>query len=177
MRPQSRCVTGCVGEIPTCYSEKSPIVRTGFFESSLQDKDIEGRCKVYEGKTSWKTSCWQLYLCKQEERSIWSTLTDDPYSSSIRFVPKHVTLSQKMHLALLASIPLTLLTSSEVLPCTHRADMPLDVLEKFELVRVRRPTSRCSDCKKVCKARATSAWHGIADRIEIPWGKTPCPWM
>ena len=29
-------------------------------------------------------------------------------------------------------------------------------------------TSRCSDCKKVWKARAMSAWHGIAGGVESP---------
>ena len=43
---------------------------------------IKGSCKVYAGKTNWKTN-WKLYLCKQEVRSTWSTLADDFYSSSI----------------------------------------------------------------------------------------------
>ena len=44
-----------------------------------------------------------------------------------------------MRLALPASIPLTWLTSSQILPCAHRADMSLDMFEKSQLVRVRSP--------------------------------------
>ena len=36
-----------------------------------------------------------------------------------------MTVSEKMSLALLVSIPLALLTSSEVLSCAHRADVSL----------------------------------------------------
>ena len=46
------------------------------------------------------------------------------------FVPKHVTLSQKIRLAWLVSISLALFTSSEVLSCAHWADVSLDMLEK-----------------------------------------------
>ena len=74
-------------------------------------------------------------------------------------------------------IPLPLLISSEVLSCAQGADMSFDISEKFQLVPVRSPTSRCSDCKKVWKARATSAWHGIAGGVESPCWKTRCPWM
>jgi len=56
------------------------------------------------------------------------------------FVPKHVTVLQKMRLALLASIPLASLISSEVLSCAHRADMLLDMLEKCQVVSVRIPS-------------------------------------
>ena len=52
----------------------------------------------------------------------------------------HVTLSQKMRVALLVSIPLALLTSSEVLSCAHRADASLDMSEKCQLVPVRIPS-------------------------------------
>ena len=64
------------------------------------------------------------------------------------FVRKHVTLWQKVRWALLVSIPLALLTSSEVLKRARRADMPPDCFEISQLVPVRSPTSRCSDCKK-----------------------------
>ena len=50
-----------------------------------------------------------------------------------------ITALQKMRLALLASIPLASLISSEVLSCAHRADMLL-VLEKCQLVPVRIPS-------------------------------------
>ena len=50
---------------------------------------------------------------------------------------KDVTLSQKMRLALLVSIPLALLTSSEVLSCAHRTGMSRDMSGKFQLVPVR----------------------------------------
>ena len=55
------------------------------------------------------------------------------------FVPKQA-LSQKMRLALLASISSVLLISSEVLSCAHRADMSLDMSEKCQLVPVRIPS-------------------------------------
>ena len=42
-----------------------------------------------------------------------------------------------MRLALLVSIPLALLTLSEVLSCAHREDMSLDMSEKSQLVPVR----------------------------------------
>ena len=51
-----------------------------------------------------------------------------------------MTLSQKIRLALLVSIPLVLLISSEVLLCAHGADMSLDMLEKCQLVPVRIPS-------------------------------------
>ena len=57
---------------------------------------------------------------------------------TVLLLAKHVTLSQKMRLALLVSIPLALLTSSEVLSCAHRADMSLDMSEKCQLVPVSR---------------------------------------
>ena len=53
-----------------------------------------------------------------------------------------MTWLQRRRLALPASIPLTLLTlltSSEVLPCTHRAAMSLDIFQRSELARVRSP--------------------------------------
>ena len=51
-----------------------------------------------------------------------------------------MTLSQKMRLALLVSIPLVLLTSSEVLSCAQEADMSLYVSEHVHLVPVRIPS-------------------------------------
>ena len=50
------------------------------------------------------------------------------------FVPKNVTLSEKMRLAWLVSIPLALLTSSEVLSCADGPVMSLDTLEKCHLL-------------------------------------------
>ena len=54
-----------------------------------------------------------------------------------------MTLSLKMLLALLVSIPLALLTSSEVLSCiscAHGADMSLDMSEEYQRVPVRIPS-------------------------------------
>ena len=51
-----------------------------------------------------------------------------------------MTLSEKMRLGLLVSIPLALLMSSEVLSCAHGADMSLDMLERCQLVPVRIPS-------------------------------------
>ena len=56
------------------------------------------------------------------------------------FDPKHVTLLQKIRLALLVSIPLALLMSSEVLSCAHGADLSFDILDKCQLVPVRIPS-------------------------------------
>ena len=53
------------------------------------------------------------------------------------FVRRQVTLWQKMRWALLVSIPLALLTSSEVLKSSRRAEMPPDLFEISQLVRVR----------------------------------------
>ena len=115
------------------------------------------------------------------------------------FVPKHVILSQKMRLALLVSIPLVLLTSSEVLSCAHREDMSLDMLEKFQLVPVTIPSlfeqsvlkavSRTQiegSCKRCCKVYAgktnwKTSWKlyplSLASKkwgaLEAPWRMTP----
>ena len=51
-----------------------------------------------------------------------------------------MTLSQKMRLVWLVSVPLVLLTSSEVLSCAQEADLSLYVSEKFHLVPVRIPS-------------------------------------
>ena len=56
------------------------------------------------------------------------------------FVPKHVTLPEKMRLAWLVSIPLALLTSSEVLSCAGGPVMSLDTLEKCHLLPERIPS-------------------------------------
>ena len=47
------------------------------FLEAVGRTQLEGSCKVYAGKTNWKTN-WKLYPCKQELRSTWSTRTDDP---------------------------------------------------------------------------------------------------
>ena len=70
-------------------------------------------------------------------------LADNSNSGSFIIVPKHNDMiAEERVLALPASIPLTLLTlltSSEVLPCTHRAAMSLDIFQRSELARVRSP--------------------------------------
>ena len=72
-----------VRKFPAFSHERFPLVGTECFENSRQETyDIEGSCKVYVGKTSWKTS-WKLCLCKQEVKSTWNTLADDSYSRSI----------------------------------------------------------------------------------------------
>ena len=50
-----------------------------------------------------------------------------------------MTLLQKIRLALLVSIPLAILMSSEVLSCAHGADLSFDMLEKCQLVPGRIP--------------------------------------
>ena len=115
------------------------------------------------------------------------------------FVPKHVTLSQKMRLALLVTIPSALLTSSEVLSCTHRADMSLDRSEKCQLVPLRisslfqrnvlKAVGRTQiegSCKRCCKVHGgktscKTSWKlyplSLASKkwgaLEAPWRMTP----
>ena len=45
---------------------------------------------------------------------------------------------------------------------SNHPTMYVETFEKCQLVRVRSPR------EKICKARATSALHGIAGRVEIP---------
>ena len=71
----------------------------------------------------------------------------------------HVTLSQKMRLALPANISLTWLTSSEVLPCAHRADMSLDIFQRSQLAKVRSPP--------------LFEQHRDRGKLQGVWGKTP----
>ena len=49
-------------------------------------------------------------------------------------------ISQKILLALLVSIPLAILMSSEVLSCARGADLSFDMLEKCQLVPGRIPS-------------------------------------
>ena len=214
MSPQSRCVTCYVRKFPAFSRERFPLVGTECFENSWQETyNIEGSCKVwsckvYVGKANWKTS-WKLYPCKQEVRSTGSTLADD-YSSSFCLF-QSMRHCRRRPLVLLVSIPLALLTSSEVPSWAHRAGVSLAMsknsqlfpvrdsrlfqarseehlkhpgstfvtwyFRKFQLVPVRSPTSQCSNCKKLWKARATSACYGIAGRVESPCWKTQCRWM
>ena len=51
-----------------------------------------------------------------------------------------MTLPEKMRLAWLVSIPLALLTLSEVLPCAGGLVVSLDMSEKFQLLPVRIPS-------------------------------------
>ena len=53
----------------TCSSDRSLLVWREFLESNRQDTDKERSCKVYVGKTVWKTS-WKLQPCKGEVGSI-----------------------------------------------------------------------------------------------------------
>ena len=135
-RAQSRYVTGYVEEIPTCSSEQCPLVGTEFLESRVQDTD-RGKLQGVCGE-AWLESKFQAVHCTLASKK-WGALMKHSRRWLLfeqhLFVPKHVTLSQKMPLALLVSIPLALLTSSEVLPCAHRADMSLDMLKKSQLVR------------------------------------------
>ena len=92
---------------------------------------MQGSCKVYEGKTNWETLLKAVCTLARSEEMLYARI-------------------------------------SEVLSCAQKADMSLDISDKFQLVPVRSPTNRCSDCKKVWKARATSAPHGIGGRVESP---------
>ena len=121
----------------TYSSENSQLVRTECLESSRRDTD-RGKLQGVCGKDQLenKLKAVPLQPCKQEVRSNWSTRRWVLFEEHV-LVPKHVTLSQKIRLALLVSIPLALLTSSEVLSCAHQADMSLD---KCQLVPVRIPS-------------------------------------
>ena len=89
------------------------------------------------------------------------------------FVAKHLTLWQKMPLALLVSLPLALLTSSEVLSCVHGADMSLDMSEKChemptcssensQLVPVRIPSLLEQNVlKAVCRTQISRAFSSL----------------
>ena len=97
---------------------------------------IEGSCK-----TNWKTNCkLKLPLQARSEEQLKHSCRWLYIRETFLLLAKHVTLSQKMRVALLFSIPLALLTSSEVLSCAHRADMSLDMSEKCELVPARIPS-------------------------------------
>ena len=110
------------------------------------------------------------------------------------FFPKHVTLPEKMRLAWLVSIPLALLTLSEVLPCAGGPVMSLDMSEKFQLLPVRIPSffeqnvlkavgrTQEGSCKvyvgkttwktnwKLCPwSLASKKWGAL----EAPWQMTP----
>ena len=86
----------------TYWGKLQGVCRKDKLEKTLKAVPLQARSEEY-----WKHSCgWLLF-------------------EQLLFVAKHVTLSQKMPLVLLVSIPLALLTSSEVLPCSHGADMSL----------------------------------------------------
>ena len=77
-----------------------------------------------------------MHASSGELRSLWQTT---PIRAALLSFQSIMTWLQRMRLALPASIPLTLLTSSEVLPCAHRADVSPDIFQRSELVRVRSP--------------------------------------
>ena len=141
MRPQSRYVTWYIGE-NAMKCQLVPVRIPRLLEQNVLKtvgrKHIEGSCKVYVGKTNWKTS-WKLQGQARSEE-YWKHSCRWLLFEQLLFVPKHVTLSQKMPLVLLVSIPLALLTSrssSEVLSWAHREDLSLDMSEKSEPVPVR----------------------------------------
>ena len=92
MSPQSRCVTCYVQKIPACSHERFPLSEHDSLKA-VGRTQIEGSCKVYVGKTNWKTS-WKLCLCKQEKHLKhprgWLLFQEH------LVVPKHMTLLQKM---------------------------------------------------------------------------------
>ena len=129
---------------------------------------IEGSCKVYVEKT-WKTN-WKLYRCSLASKkwgAIEALLQMSLIWETCLLLAKHVTLSLKMLLALLVSIPLALSTSSEVLPCAHEAGMSLDMSEKCQLDPVRIPrlfqqngskAVRRTQIEGSCKVYAGKTW-------------------
>ena len=100
MSPQSRCVTCYVRKFPAFSRERFPLVGTECFENSWQETyNIEGSCKVwsckvYVGKTNWKTS-WKLCPCKARSEEYWKHSCRWLLFEQLLFVPKHATLSQK----------------------------------------------------------------------------------
>ena len=71
MRPPSRYVTWYVGKMPTCSSENSQLVEQNVLKA-VGRTQIEGSCKVYAGKTDWKTN-WKLYPCRLSSKK-WGAL-------------------------------------------------------------------------------------------------------
>ena len=113
----------------------SQLVRTECLESSRQDtywEKLQGVCRKDQLENNLETVPLQA---RSEE--YWKHSCRWLLFEQLLFVPKHVTLSQKMPLVLLVSIPLALLTSSEVLPCSHGADMSLAMSENSQLFPVR----------------------------------------
>ena len=123
-KPPLMWVEGVVSQEP-CVSETLRKRNTGEMREGLIGKQIE----------SCTLGAWQARSeehLKHPDR--WLQF------EQLLFVPKHVTLSEKMRFAWLVSIPLGLLTSSEVLSCAHWADVSLDMLEKCQLLPVRIPS-------------------------------------
>ena len=92
----------------------------------------EGSGKMYAGKTTWITS-WKLYPWRLASKK-WGAI-----EAILQMTPSKA-CDIITDLALLVSIPLALLTSSEVLSCAHGTDMSLDMSEKCQLVSVRIPS-------------------------------------
>ena len=93
---------------------------------------MEGSCKMYVGKTNWNTNgkLWLLF------EQLW-------------FFPKHVTVSEKMSLALLVSIPLAL-------------------LYWHQLSYFHAPTEQI--CHLICRSNANLfQWEAALVRSEISW--------
>ena len=97
----------------------------------------------------------------------------DIFQPKVWIVPDMLPISppilQKMRLALLVSIPLALLTSSEVLTCAHRADMSLDILEKCHEM----PTCSSENSPLVgTECLESSLQDADTGKLQGVWGKT-----
>ena len=109
MCPQSRCATRFVWDIPTCSSEKCPQCPLGLLEQNFLrsgcSTQIAGSCKVYAGE---RLIGKQVESCTLSSKK-WGALMKHSGRRLLFeqhfLVRKHVTLSQKMHLVLLVSIP------------------------------------------------------------------------
>ena len=103
-------------EFPACWN------RMSWTESAGHRYREAARCMRERQIGKQTESCTLAALQARSEEHLkhscrWHLL------EQLLFVAKHLTLWQKMPLALLVSFPLALLTSSEVLSCVHGADM------------------------------------------------------
>ena len=116
--------SGGTGVISLDMSRKSQDVRVRsprLFEHNFlkavgrtEISEIEGSCKVYAVKDQLDNKLKAVPFQARSEEQLKHSCRWLLFEQLL-LVPKHVTLSQKMRLALLVSIPLVLLTSSEVL--------------------------------------------------------------
>ena len=140
--------------------QRVPVRIPSLFEQSVLKAvgatQIEGSCKVYEGKTNWITS-WNLYRCSLPSKkggAIEALLQMTLVRETFLLLAEHVTLSQKMRLALPVSIPWpidikwgTFHAPTEQILCVtwYVGEMPTCSSENSQLVRTECLESRRRD--------------------------------